>query len=77
LLLSLESTDNCMTRLAQNEIYLARSQSVEETLQRLDSISPVDLRSVAEALFQDRSLHLQVLGPMRSADFPNCDLTLL
>lgn len=77
LLLSLESTDNCMTRLAQNEIYLGRSQSVEETLQRLDSVTATDLRNVAEALFQDGSLHLQALGSMRSSEFPACDLTLL
>lgn len=76
LLLSLESSDNCMTRLAQNEIYLGRSQTVAETLQRLDAVDVDDLRRLAATLLHDDSLHLQVLGPVRGADFPLCDLTL-
>jgi len=39
LLMSLESSDNLMTRLAKNEIYLRRNQPVEEILAGFDAVT--------------------------------------
>lgn len=76
LLLSLESTDNCMTRMAKNEIYLGSHLQVDEVLQALFAVSGEDIQSLACEMLRDEWLNLQVLGAVSPADFPSCDLTL-
>jgi predicted Zn-dependent peptidase len=62
LLMSLESSDNLMTRLAKNEIYLRRNQGVEEVLAAFDAVTGDDLLRLAEQLFDGSCLHLEVMG---------------
>ncbi len=76
LLLSLESSENRMTRLAKNEIYLGCQPSIEETLQMINSVTPADVCRLAGEIFQDRYLSLQMLGQPEDADFSVMDLTL-
>jgi predicted Zn-dependent peptidase len=76
LLLSLESTDNRMTRLAKNEIYLGRNFSVKEVLRAIDQVSSEGIQKLAEFIFQDDYLNLQLVGKVRNSDFPVLDLTL-
>ncbi len=62
LLMSLESSDNLMTRLAKNQIYLRRNQSVEEVLTALDAVDAADILRLGNDIFTGGSLHLEVMG---------------
>jgi predicted Zn-dependent peptidase len=76
LLLSMESTDNRMTRLAKNEIYMGRQVSLKEVLRGLDQVVREQVRQLADYTLQDENLNLQMIGKVRESDFPLIDLTL-
>ena len=76
LLLSLESTENRMTRLAKNEIYLGRQISLKDVLHGFDKVTAEDVQRLAAFLFKDEYLNLQLLGRVDPGDFPEFDLTL-
>jgi predicted Zn-dependent peptidase len=61
-LMSLESSDNLMTRLAKNEIYLQKQQSIEDVIANYDSVSNSDIQRVSQKLLQSNFLHLEVMG---------------
>lgn len=62
ILMSLESSDNLMTRLAKNEIYLRRHQPVEETLASFDAVTPDDIQRLGRGIFDGTCLNLEVVG---------------
>lgn len=62
LLMSLENSDNLMSRLAKNEIYLGRNQTVEEVLACFDAVSTADLLRLANELFDGSCLNVEVMG---------------
>jgi predicted Zn-dependent peptidase len=76
LLLSLENTDNRMTRLAKNQIFLGDQVRVEETLAAFDAVKAEDIQALASLLFVDTSLNLQLLGRVEDCGFSMMDLTL-
>jgi predicted Zn-dependent peptidase len=75
-LLSLESTENHMTRLAKNEIYFGRLLSVEEVLGRIDQVTSSDIHRLADSMLSNNELSLQMVGRLEESDFPLMDLTL-
>jgi predicted Zn-dependent peptidase len=64
LLLSLESSENLMTRLAKNEIYFDSYLPVEKILKNIDEIGEEMVRSLANDFFNEKYFCLTVLGPM-------------
>jgi len=64
LLLSLESSDNLMTRLAKNEIYFGSCLPIEKILKGIDEVKEEDVRRLAGELFDQRFFCLTVLGPL-------------
>jgi len=64
LLLSAESNDNQMIRLAQQEIHFGRHVSMEEILSRIDGVSAQDLLALSGRLFGDDQVALTTLGPI-------------
>lgn len=76
LLLSLESTDNRMSRLAKNQFYLGNQLEIDAVIDRFNQVTAEDVRSLANELFTDRSLNLQFLGRLDACSFPMFDLTL-
>ena len=76
LLLSLESTDSRMTRLSKNEIYLGRQPTLKQVLNDFDKVTPESLQKLAEFIFQDDYLNLQLMGRIEEKHFPLIDLTL-
>jgi predicted Zn-dependent peptidase len=72
LLLSMESTDNRMTKLAKNEIYLGRNLALDELLGEFGRVTREKIRKVAEFILRDNHLNLQLVGKVREADFPMC-----
>lgn len=63
-LMSLESSDSLMTRLAKNEIYLQKQQSIEDVIANYDAVSSTDLQRVSQELIRSEFLHLEVMGPV-------------
>ncbi|NVN90201.1 MAG: insulinase family protein [Desulfuromonadales bacterium] len=61
-LMSLESSDNLMTRLAKNEIYLGRNQTVDEVLACFDAVTTADVQKLGCELFDGASFNLEVMG---------------
>jgi predicted Zn-dependent peptidase len=70
LLLSLESTDSRMGRLAKSEIYFHRFITTEEIIEGIESVSTEEVGELARQLFQKTSLSLTVLGPVTEKDIP-------
>ncbi len=62
LLLSLESTDNRMTKLAKNEIYFGRQVPLAEITRGLDHTTPRQVMDLCKELFRDEFLALEILG---------------
>jgi predicted Zn-dependent peptidase len=70
LLLSLENSDNRMTRLAKNEIFLGYQPKIEDIIAEIDEVTVDDLQRVARLLLADDSLNLQVVGSINSRQLP-------
>ncbi len=67
LLLSAESNDNQMMRLAQQEISFGRHLPMQEIIAKIDAVSVQDLSALACRLFGDDRMALTALGPIRDA----------
>jgi predicted Zn-dependent peptidase len=76
LLLSLEGTDNRMTRLAKNEIYMGEQSAIPQVLAAFDRVTSRDLQGLAEETICDDYLNLQLLGRVGTEEFPLIDFTL-
>ncbi|OGU17216.1 MAG: zinc protease [Geobacteraceae bacterium GWC2_53_11] len=63
-LMSLESSDSLMTRLAKNEIYLHKQQAIEDVIANYDAVTSDDILRVARGMMQSEYLHLEVMGPV-------------
>jgi predicted Zn-dependent peptidase len=62
LLMSLESSDSLMTRLAKNIIYLGRHQPIEAILTGFDEVNVEDVTAIAGKLFDGECLNLHAMG---------------
>jgi predicted Zn-dependent peptidase len=69
LLLSLESSDNLMTRLAKNEIYFQSYLPALQILKGIDGVKEDEVRELALQLFDKRYFCLTVLGPVEGNGF--------
>jgi len=77
MLLSMESTDNRMSRLAKNELFLrAAGISLEESRQLIDAVTAELVQSLAARLFVNETLNLQVAGRIDPADFTDSAISL-
>jgi len=65
LLLSMESSDSRMTKLARGEIYFGRYITVEDIISGIDKVTAEDVRALAKELFQNNTLCMATLGPIR------------
>ena len=70
LLLSLESTDSRMSRLAKNEIFFHRFVSTEEIIEGIEKVSAEEISSLAQEIFRPDSFSLTVLGPVTEKTIP-------
>jgi len=62
LLLSMESTDHRMTRLAKNEIYLHRHLPPEETVANIEEVTKENIQELACDLFKRETTSIAALG---------------
>ncbi len=75
-LMSLESSDNLMTRLAKNEIYLGKQQTIEDVLANYDEVNSQDLHRLSQELFKSEYLHLELMGRVSDLGFSEDLLTV-
>jgi predicted Zn-dependent peptidase len=61
-LLSMESTDNRMTRLAKNEIYFGRHIPPEETVARIEAVRGEEIQELARDIFHADRISLAAMG---------------
>lgn len=69
ILMSLESSDSYMSRLARSYLYFDRYQPLEEVMAGFDAVTSDDLQRLAGQLFQDASLNIQVMGKVDRSCF--------
>jgi predicted Zn-dependent peptidase len=70
LLLSLESMDSRMGRLAKNQLYYNRFVSTEEIIEGIEKVKAEEVSALAQQTFKPDSLSLTVLGPVTEKDIP-------
>ena len=68
LLLSMESTDNRMTKLAKNEILFGRNIPVEEIVRNIEAVSREDIKNLAGDIFSFDTISLAALGKVSEKD---------
>ncbi len=64
LMLSSESNDNQMVRLAQNETHFGRYLPLKDIIDEIDSVTPNNILELAQNLFQTNQFALTTLGPI-------------
>jgi predicted Zn-dependent peptidase len=76
ILLSLESSDNIMSKLAKNEIYLGGYQSIEQVIAGLAAVTSETVLDLCNELFDDSHITLQLLGSMSETSFDLSDFSI-
>lgn len=77
MLLSMESMDNRMTRLAKNELFLRDvGISLDESRAMIEAVTVELVQHLADSLFVNETLNLQLVGQVDRSDFPDVDLQL-
>ena len=64
ILLSSESTDNQMVRLAQNEIHFGRYVPVQDTIKKISAVTIEEIKSLCEEMFTNVKPAAVFLGPI-------------
>ena len=76
LILSLESSDNRMSKLAKNEIYFGGYQPLEEITAGFDRVTSESIMQLSSELLDDNYLTLVLLGKLDNTRFDLSDITL-
>ena len=76
LLLSLESSDNRMSRLAKNEIYFAGPLPLSDIMEGFDRVSSESIQRLAGELLDNSTLTLVMLGKVGTPAFSPSDITV-
>ena len=62
ILMSLESSDSYMSRLARSYLNFGRYQPLDEVMAGFDAVTAADLGQLATRLFRDETLNIQIMG---------------
>jgi predicted Zn-dependent peptidase len=76
LLLSLESSDNRMSRLAKNEIYFGAPLPLSEIMDGFDRVNAESVLKLAGEILDNSALTLVMLGKIGSSSFRPADINL-
>jgi predicted Zn-dependent peptidase len=76
LLLSLESSDNRMSRLAKNEIYFGGPLPLSDIMEGFDRVSSESIQQLAGELLDNSTLTLVMLGRVGTPSFSPSDITV-
>jgi len=76
ILLSLESSDNIMSKLAKNEIYLGGYQSIEQVMAGFSAVTAETVLDLCNDIFDENCFTLQLLGSMSDIGFETADISI-
>jgi predicted Zn-dependent peptidase len=76
LVLSLETSNSHMGRIARQEIYFGKYLSVDDIIKSVDKIAAGQVQHLAQQLFRRDNLSLSILGPLNRADVPDSVLEI-
>jgi predicted Zn-dependent peptidase len=76
LVLSLESSNSHMSRIARQEIYFGKYLSMDEIIKGVEKVTREKIQSLAQQLFTKENISLAVLGPLSKADVPDSILDI-
>jgi predicted Zn-dependent peptidase len=67
-LLSMESTDNRMSRLAKNEITFKEHIPAEAVVREIDAVTQQDIKALATEMFNPTTIGMAAIGPITEKD---------
>ena len=76
LVLSLESSNSHMSRLARQEIYFGKYISIDDIIRGVEKVTSEQVQRLAQQLFTRDNLSLAILGPLSRADVPDSVLEI-
>ncbi|HUI68306.1 MAG TPA: pitrilysin family protein [Nitrospirota bacterium] len=76
LVLSLESSNSHMSRLARQEIYFGKYISIDDIIRGVEKVTAEQVQRLAQQLFTRDNLSLAILGPLSRADVPDSVLEI-
>jgi predicted Zn-dependent peptidase len=76
IMLSLESSSSRMSNLARQEIFHGHHLSLDEILQRIESVTAEDLRRIANQVFSDNSLAMTAIGQLEDLKIEDAQLVV-
>ena len=76
ILLSLESSDNIMSKLAKNEIYLGGYQSIEQVIAGFSAVTCETVLDLCNEIFDENCFTLQLLGNTAEISYETADIII-
>jgi predicted Zn-dependent peptidase len=76
MVLSLESSNSHMSRLARQEIYYGKYLSIDEIIKGVEKVTRDQVQHLAQKLFTRENSALAILGPLSKADLPDSILDM-
>ena len=76
LVLSLESSNSHMSRIARQEIYYGKYLSMDDIIKGVEKVSREQVQRLAQQLFVKENLSLAILGPLSRTDVPDSVLEI-
>lgn len=73
ILMSLESSDSYMSRLARSYLNFGRFQPIEEVMAGFDAVTIDDIQMLANRLIKDEALNVQIMGKIEQGCFSRFD----
>jgi len=74
MVLGLESSSSRMSGLARQQMYFGRVFSIDEIVEQIEAVTPDDIQTLAQQLFQPEALALTLLGNLGTMKITRQDL---
>ncbi len=71
LVLSLESSNSHMSRIARQEIYFGKYLSMDDIIKGVEKVTAEQVQQLAQQLFEPGAVSLSILGPLSKSDVPD------
>lgn len=76
LVLSLESSNSHMSRIARQEIYFGKYISIDDIIKGVEKVTAEQVQRMARQLFTPENISLSILGPLNRTDVPDSVLEI-
>ena len=76
LVLSLESSNSHMSRIARQEIYYGKYFSMDDIIKGVEKVTGDQVQRLAQQLFTPENMSLTILGPLSRSDVPDSVLEI-